>query len=51
MRRMLCLALKVEPQRGAVHYFLFHFVFSVHSDVPPDGGYLALNAVATPIST
>lgn len=41
---MLCLALKVGLQRRAVDYNLFHFVLSFHSDVPPDGGYLALNA-------
>jgi len=51
MRRILCVALKVELQRGAVDNFLFHVVLSFHSDVPPDGGYLAHNAVATPIST
>jgi hypothetical protein len=51
MRRMLCLALKVELKRGAVDYNLCHFVLNFHSDVPPDGGYLAFNAVVTPIST
>lgn len=51
MRIMLYLVLKVELQRGAVDYIFLYFVLSYHSNVRPDGGNLALNAVTTQILT